>query len=103
MKRGQARSYIRLQFSALRSFYRFLVERKGLRLDPTRELQLPKMEKKLPLVLTRQQIDELLSAPLRVAKHSSCACVDAASRRRDHGAVLQQRFTFERTGRAELE
>ena len=69
MKKRQARSYIRLQFSALRTFYRFLVERKGLRVDPTRQLQLPKLEKKLPLVLTRQQIDELLSAPLRVAKH----------------------------------
>lgn len=71
MKRGQARSYIRLQFSALRTFFRFLVERKGLRNDPVRELQLPKAEKKLPLVLTRQQIDELLSAPLRVPKHQS--------------------------------
>jgi len=30
MKREQARSYIRLQFSALRTFYRFLTERKGL-------------------------------------------------------------------------
>jgi site-specific recombinase XerD len=69
MKKGQARSYIRLQFSAFRSFYRFLVERKCLRADPTRQLQLPKLEKKLPLVLTRQQIDELLSAPLRVEKH----------------------------------
>lgn len=69
MKKRQARSYIRLQFSALRSFYRFLVERKELRIDPTRELQLPKTEKKLPIVLTRLQIDELLSAPLRTAKH----------------------------------
>jgi site-specific recombinase XerD len=31
-----------------------------------RELQLPKPEKKLPLVLTRQQIDELLAAPMKV-------------------------------------
>jgi integrase/recombinase XerC len=69
MKKGQARSYIRLQFSALRRFFRFLGERKGLRDDPLREVQLPKAEKKLPLVLTRQQIEELLSAPLRVAKH----------------------------------
>jgi integrase/recombinase XerC len=68
MKRSQARSYIRLQFSAFRTFYRFLVERKNLRHDPVRELQLPKPEKKLPLVLTRLQIDELLSAPLRVPK-----------------------------------
>jgi len=69
MKKSQARSYIRLQFSAFRTFYRFLVERKNLRKDPVRELQLPKPEKKLPLVLTRQQIDELLTAPLRAPKH----------------------------------
>lgn len=69
MKKSQARSYIRLQFSAFRTFYRFLVERKNLRKDPVRELQLPKPEKKLPLVLTRQQIDELLAAPLRAPKH----------------------------------
>jgi len=68
MKKSQARSYIRLQFSAFRTFYRFLVQRKNLRKDPVRELQLPKPEKKLPLVLTRQQIDELLAAPLRVPK-----------------------------------
>jgi integrase/recombinase XerC len=69
MKRGQARSYIRLQFSALRTFYRFLAERKGLRRDPVRELQLPKIDKKLPLILTRQQIEELLTAPTRMAKN----------------------------------
>lgn len=69
MKRGQARSYIRLQFSAFRTFYRFLVERKNLASDPVRQLQLPKAEKKLPLVLTQKQIDELLTAPLRVPKH----------------------------------
>ncbi len=68
MKKGQARSYIRLQFSAFRTFYRFLVERKNLQKDPVRELQLPKPEKKLPLVLTRQQIDELLESPLRIPK-----------------------------------
>ena len=71
MKSEQTRSYIRLQFSAFRTFYRFLVERKGLRRDPVRELLLPKAEKKLPLVLSRTQIDELLSAPLRVAKQKS--------------------------------
>jgi len=73
MKRGQARSYIRLQFSALRTLYRFLRERKGLAHDPVRELQLPKPEKKLPLVLTRQQIDELLSAPFRVPKQQAAS------------------------------
>src|SRR3954468_16287349 len=68
MKRGQARSYVRLQFSALRAFYKYLTDRKKLRIDPVRQLQLPKIEKKLPLVLTRQQIEELLAAPLKIAK-----------------------------------
>ncbi len=68
MKRGQERSYIRLQFSALRAFYKFLTDRKKLRVDPLRQLQLPKLEKKLPLVLTRQQIEELLAAPMKVPK-----------------------------------
>ena len=69
MKRGQARSYVRLQFSALRTFYQFLEARKGLRHNPAREVQLPKIDKKLPLVLTRQQVEELLAAPARVAKN----------------------------------
>src|SRR5947209_18470763 len=46
MKRGQARSYVRLQFSAFRSFYQFLAARKKLRHNPIREIQLPKLEKK---------------------------------------------------------
>jgi integrase/recombinase XerC len=69
LKRQQARSYIRLQFSALRAFYAFLANRKNLKRDPIRELQLPKVDKKLPLVLTRQQINELLDAPLKVEKN----------------------------------
>jgi site-specific recombinase XerD len=68
MKRKQARSYIRLQFSALRSFYRYLLARNRLTKDPVREVQLPKTEKKLPLVLTQSQVNELLAAPLQVKK-----------------------------------
>src|SRR5207245_9475646 len=65
MKHGQARSYVRLQFSALRTFYQFLAARKRLRGNPVREVQLPKIEKKLTLVLTRQQVEELITAPTR--------------------------------------
>lgn len=71
MKSKQARGYVRLQFSAVRSFYRFLVSRERLQNDPTRDLQLPKLEKKLPLVLTRQQVEELLAAPLQIPKERS--------------------------------
>ena len=65
-KEKAARSYIRVQFSALRTFYKFLRARKKLGHDPSAEVQLPRLQKQLPIVLTRQQIEELLSAPLRV-------------------------------------
>ena len=71
MKRKQARSYVRLQFAALRSFYRFLLLRNRLTKDPVREVLLPKLEKKLPLVLTQKQMNELLAAPLRAPKGKS--------------------------------
>jgi len=71
MKHGQARSYVRLQFSALRTFYQFLTARKRFRRNTVQEVQLPKMEKKLPLVLTRQQVEELLTAPAREQKSRS--------------------------------
>ncbi len=72
MKAGLARSTIRLRFAAMRSFYKFLVHRRGLAKSPVAEVQLPKPEKKLPVVLSIAQIDELLSIPLtvEVAKNS---------------------------------
>ena len=72
MKAGLARSTIRLRFAAMRSFYKFLVHRRGLPKSPVAEVQLPKPEKKLPVVLSIAQIDELLSIPLtvEVAKNS---------------------------------
>ncbi len=67
-KNGMARPTIRLHFAALRTFFKFLAQRHGLKINPLKEVQLPKLEKKLPIVLTGKQIDELLSAPLRVEK-----------------------------------
>lgn len=66
MKRKVARSYIRLQFSALRGFYKYLRTRKDFSVDPTAEVQLPKTEKKLPVVLTKSQLEELLLTPLKI-------------------------------------
>ena len=70
-KRGMSRPTIRLHFAALRTFYKFLGERHGLQRNPLKEVQLPKLEKKLPVVLTMKQVDELLTAPLRVEKSKS--------------------------------
>ena len=67
-KAEAARSYIRLQFSALRAFYKFLRARKKIAHNPAAEVRLPKLQKKLPIVLTASQVEDLLAAPLRVKK-----------------------------------
>jgi site-specific recombinase XerD len=69
-KENLARPTIRLHFAALRTFYRFLSERHGLAENPLKAVLLPKLQRKLPLVLTGKQIDELLTAPLRVEKQA---------------------------------
>jgi integrase/recombinase XerC len=66
MKRGLKRSTIRLRFAALRSFYKHLVLRRGFGRSPVAEVQLPKADRALPVVLSVSQIDELLSMPLHL-------------------------------------
>jgi len=60
-----ARSTIRLRFAAYRSFYKFLVHRRGFAKNPVAEVELPKAEKPLPVVLTLAQIEELLALPMK--------------------------------------
>jgi site-specific recombinase XerD len=67
-KAGVAKPTQRVHFAALRSFYRFLMERHGFAANPLKAVQLPKLDRKLPVVLTRAQVIELLDAPLKVAK-----------------------------------
>lgn len=66
MKRDLKRATVRLRFAALRSFYKFLVLRRGLANSPVAAVQLPKPERPLPVVLTIAQIEELLALPLNV-------------------------------------
>ncbi|RFC43077.1 MAG: integrase/recombinase XerC/integrase/recombinase XerD [Verrucomicrobia bacterium] len=66
MKKERARATLRLHFAALRGFYRYLRRREGLTRDPLQEVQLPKRERKLPVVLTVAQVLELLELPFRV-------------------------------------
>ena len=68
LKVKKSRATVRLHFAALRTFYKFLVERHGLKNNPLKEVQLPKAEKKLPLLLTAKQIGELLDAPFKVKR-----------------------------------
>jgi site-specific recombinase XerD len=67
-RHGLARAAIQLRFSALRSFYKFLVRQGEVERSPVRNLLLPKPEKRLPRFLTRQQMEALLLAPFRARK-----------------------------------
>jgi len=68
MKKERGRATIRLQFAALRSFFKWLTRRRGWKTNPLLEVQLPKREKKLPVVLTVTQIDQMLNLPLTLEK-----------------------------------
>lgn len=64
------RASVRLRFSALRTFYRFLVRRGEVTRTPVRDLSLPRPAKRLPRFLTAEQVPALLTAPLRELQRS---------------------------------
>lgn len=68
MKQERGRATIRLQFAAMRSFFKWMTRRRGLQTNPLLEVQLPKREKKLPVVLTVKQIEQMLALPLTQEK-----------------------------------
>jgi integrase/recombinase XerC len=61
-----SRAATQLRFSALRTFYKFLIRHGGATASPIKNLSLPKLEKRLPRFLTRQQMLDLLAAPLKL-------------------------------------
>jgi integrase/recombinase XerC len=58
-----SRAAIQLRFSALRTFYRFLIRHGEVETSPIKNVQLPKLEKRLPRFLTIEQMKNLLAAP----------------------------------------
>ncbi|HUA69032.1 MAG TPA: tyrosine recombinase XerC [Candidatus Saccharimonadales bacterium] len=60
-----SRAATQLRFSALRTFYKFLIRHGGATESPIKNLSLPKLEKRLPRFLTRQQMEALLVAPMQ--------------------------------------
>ena len=61
-----SRAAIQLRFSALRTFYRYLIRQGAVEAMPIKGVALPKLEKRLPKYLTPQQMEALLLAPLQV-------------------------------------
>jgi integrase/recombinase XerC len=63
-----SRAATQLRFSALRSFYKFLVRRGAIEASPIKGISLPKQEKRLPKFLTVKQVTDLLNAPAELAR-----------------------------------
>ena len=49
--------------TCLHSFYQYLSDKQNLKIDPTEQLDYPKLEKKLPVFLNVQEVERLLKAP----------------------------------------
>lgn len=62
-KSGKATSSISRSLASLRSFYQFLSYNKYIEKDPTMNLESPKIEKKLPQILTMDEVELLLKQP----------------------------------------
>jgi site-specific recombinase XerD len=75
-KRNLQRSPILLRFSALRTFYKFLIRRGYLIHSPIKNIALPKPTKRLPRFLSLQQMLDLLHAPAREMEAIARALTD---------------------------
>jgi integrase/recombinase XerC len=58
-----ARRSVRRKLAAVKSFAKYLVSRKLIRVDPTTGIIAPRPEKKLPSFLTRREVDALFDLP----------------------------------------
>ena len=61
-----SRAATQLRFSALRTFYKFLMRQGAVETLPIKNLALPKPGRRLPKFLTVQQMKDLLAAPLQL-------------------------------------
>lgn len=64
-ERKYTSSTITRRVSAIRSFFGYLLRRGRIKKDPTEEIELPKVARRLPRVLSADEMDELLEMPGR--------------------------------------
>ena len=63
---GKKASSISRCIASIRSFYQFVLKRKKIKVDPTANIQSPKIEKRVPSVLTSKEVELLLEQPKNV-------------------------------------
>ena len=62
-KNGKSTSTISRNLASLRSLYQYLLNKGLVKEDPTQNLHSPKQERKIPNILTTEEVDLLLSQP----------------------------------------
>ena len=60
---GRSASTIARFLSSLHAYFRYLSLREGLSADPTKNIPRPETERRLPLILTAEEVSRLLAAP----------------------------------------
>ena len=63
---GKKSSTISRSLASIRSFYQYLLKNKKVKKDPTEGIQSPKVEKRIPSVLTSQEVELLLEQPKNI-------------------------------------
>jgi integrase/recombinase XerD len=63
-KLGKATSTISRNLASIRCFYQFMLNSRHIETDPSANLESPKVEKKLPSVLTKKEVEILLEQPI---------------------------------------
>ena len=80
-RQNLGRAAIALRFSALRTFYKFLIRHGAVASSPIKNISLPKLPKRLPKFLTLDQMTVLLAAPLQPLTEKKAKSGDGRSRR----------------------
>ena len=60
---GKKASSISRAIASIRSFYQYVLKKKKIKRDPTANVKSPKIEKRVPSVLTSQEVELLLDQP----------------------------------------
>ena len=61
---GRSRATVARRAASLRGFFRYLLQRELIREDPSASLRVPKKPRVIPRVLSTEQIERLLAAPV---------------------------------------
>jgi len=62
-KAGKAAATISRNLVSIRNFYQFLVRERMLDKDPSANMEAPKLEKRLPKVMSMEEVEKLLESP----------------------------------------